>query len=192
MSDPASLVDGAPRKRRPRRLTARQQAFVDEFLIDLNGSQALSRAGYHRQKNGSGSTRLLGIPAVAAAIEEALAARSARMQVAADRVVLELARVGFSDLRRVFTPDGKLRDLTSLDDDTAAAIASIKVVTRRRTEPGHPADVDYVTEVKFWDKNAALEKLGRHLGMFREQIDVEVHGDLADMIATRRQRALDR
>ena len=188
MSDPVSPAPARP----PRKLSARQRVFVEEYLVDLNATRAAARAGYAASSARNNGTSRLTTPAIAAAIEEALAARSARTQVAADRVVLELARVGFSDLRRVFTPEGRLRDLTSLDDDTAAAIASIKVVTRRRTEPGQPAEVDYVTEVKFWDKNAALEKLGRHLGMFREQIDVEVHGDLADMIATRRQRALDR
>ena len=188
MSDPHSPTP--PPKHR--KLTAQQQAFVEEYLVDLNATQAGIRAGYSKKSARMNVTARMAVPGVAAAIEEALAARSARTQVAADRVVMELARVGFSDLRRVFAPDGSLRDLTSLDDDTAAAIASVKVVTRRRPEAGKFAEVEYVTEGKFWDKNAALEKLGRHMGMFRETIDMEGLGDLGSMIETRRQRAVER
>ncbi len=173
-----------------RDLTARQQRFVDEYLVDLNAIQAALRAGYGRTsaENGTPMRSRMVTQAVAAAIDR----RARRTGITADRVVQELARIGLSDLRQAFTGDGDLRCLTMLDDDMAAAISSVKVVTRSRPrDHADGAGVEYVTEIKLWDKVSALEKLGKHLGMFREQIDVSLKGDLAAMIAARRQRVVD-
>src|SRR5690606_38851264 len=101
----------------------------------------------------------LRLPRIKAAIAAKLDELSRQTNVNAERVILELARVGFSDLRRVFREDGTLKDPRDWDDDTAAAIKSIKV---RREKDG---DAEIV-EINTWDKCAALDKLGRHLRLF--------------------------
>lgn len=67
-------------------LTVLQHRFVTEYLIDLNGSRAAVRAGYSVKSASTMASRLLGRPAIAAAITEGINARAARTRVTADRV----------------------------------------------------------------------------------------------------------
>lgn len=146
-----------------RPLSPRQQRFVEEYIIDLNATQAARRAGYS-QKNAkvSGSTQL-SKPNIQKAIAKATAARSQRTAITADRVVRELARIAFGDPRKLLNDDGTLKPLHELDDDTAATISSFEM-----TELGEAK----LSKAKVWDKNAALDKLMRHLGAYApEQFD---------------------
>lgn len=152
-------------------LTPRRQRFVDEYLIDLNGSAAAQRAGYRRHR---GSThRLMRAPAVRAAIAEGLAKQAARAHVTADAVITELARIGFSnilDYMRVGQDGDLCVDLTGLDRARAAAIAEVTVEDFR---DGRTKDARECRRVKFklLDKRAALVDLGKHLGMFKERVE---------------------
>ena len=138
-----------------------------EYLIDLNATQAAIRAGYSEKTAAEQASRLLTNVKIAAAIAEAQAKRSQRTGITQDRVLAELAKIGFFDLRKTFTQGGALIDPLSWDDETAGAIAALEVVSR----PGELDDegnrtVEHVHKIKAWDKLAALEKLGKHLGMF--------------------------
>lgn len=148
-------------------ISAKQQRFVDEYIIDLNATQAATRAGYSPRTAGTQGQRLLTNVEIQAAIIAAKSARAERTHVTQDRVLLELARIGFSDIRCMFTADGLLRPIAELDDATAAAISSVKVVTRPGSEVGDDGKrtVEHVHEIKLWDKNSALDKIAKHLDM---------------------------
>lgn len=173
-------------------LSVKQARFVAEYLIDLNATQAAIRAGYSEKTAKQQGARLLTNADVLAAVQAGQREIVGECQVCAERVVTELGRIGFSDLRRAFTDEGGLRNPAAWDDATAASISSIKVVTRKPPGGGEDAEVEYITEVKLWDKNSALEKLGKYFGMFREQLDVNVSTDLAEAIAAGRRRAAER
>jgi len=76
--------------------------------------------------------------------------------VPTDDVLQQLAREGFADPRKLFTPGGRLRHLEDLDADTAAAIENIETFTRPV-----PGGVEYVHRITFADKLAALEELAK-------------------------------
>lgn len=184
-------------KARP--LTPKQQLFAEEYLVDLNATRAYRAAGYTGSDNvcASEGHKLLRNPKVQAAIQIGRAKRSMRTEITQDMVLKELARIGFSDIRNLFDDNGNLKHITMMDDASAASIQSIEVATvkRRKGEEGGEAEdieVEGTLKVKLWDKRAALIDMGRHLGMFREKIDVTVKEDLADMLATRRRRAAAR
>lgn len=150
-------------------LTDKQARFVEEYLVDLNATQAAIRAGYSEGTAHSIGSENLGKPEIAQAIADAQKERSERTQVTQDMVVQELARIGFSDLRKMLTDRGSLLDPQDWDDDTAAAISSIEVVTNagdRGTDEDGRKVIDHTHKIKTWDKNSALEKLAKHLGMF--------------------------
>ena len=88
-------------------LTAKQALFVQEYLVDLNATQAAIRAGYSAKTGNTTASEYLARPRIAAAIAEEFAKRSARLEIDQDRVMLELARIGFSDLRDLVTWDEK-------------------------------------------------------------------------------------
>lgn len=142
-------------------LTDKQSAFVREYMVDLNATQAAIRAGYSPDTAGAIGWENLQKPEIAAEVAEAMEARGRRTEADADRVSRELARAGFVDPRKLFDADGRLLPVHLLDDDTAAAIASYDVAVS--------ADGKTTTKVRFVSKLSALELLGRHLGMFKPQ-----------------------
>lgn len=164
----------APRRRRlptpPVRpdhpLTKREQFFVAEYLVDLNGAQAAIRAGYKPQNAVSQASRLSSKANVQAALETAYKAREARTHVTADTTVCELGRLAHSDIRKFYDEHGNLKQLHKLPDDLAACIASVEVVRRNMTSGDGTTEV--VWKIRLWNKPQALELLGRHQGLFRE------------------------
>lgn len=148
-------------------LTPKQEMFVAEYLVDLNATQAAIRAGYSEKTANEQGSRLLANVKISAAISEAQAKRSERTEITQDRVLAELAKIGFSDLRKVLTSTGNLAGPEDWDDETAGAIASMEIVTRPGGVNGEgEREVEHVAKIKTWDKLSALEKLGKHLGMF--------------------------
>lgn len=154
-------------------LTPKQQRFVEEYIIDLNGAAAAVRAGYSERRARQTANDLLALPAVQEAVQAALAARSERTEITQDRVLQEFAKIGFADIRRIFTPGGGLLSPADMDDDTSATIASVEVVTRatgEKDEDGRTI-IEHVHKIKSWDKVSALTQLGRHLGMFTDKVE---------------------
>lgn len=146
-------------------MTEKQKRFVEEYLIDLNASQAAIRAGYSPKTAGC---RTMQVPAVRAAIDEAIAERSRRTGISQDRVVRELARVAFLDPADAIDLDsGTVREDASRED--TACIASVKVKNASTAKGG----VSTEREVRLCDKLRALELLGRHLGMFSDRMKVD-------------------
>jgi phage terminase small subunit len=160
-------------------LTPKQARFVDEYLVDLNATQAAIRAGYSAKTAQPASSRLLSDVMVAAAIAERREKLAAAAGVTVEKIVKELAKLGFSDIRKAIkwnghlireedNPDGgdvlviktivsnhvTLLDSDELDDDTAAAVAQIS----QNATGG--------ISLKMHDKRSALVDLGKHLGMF--------------------------
>lgn len=130
-------------------LTAKQQKFADEYLIDLNATQAAIRAGYSSKTAKEIGCENLTKPNICAYIDERMVILSRRTGVNQERIMRELARVAFLDPTKLVDMDSTaLKEDTS--DDDRAAIASVKVKTMK-------GDVDMVErEVKFADKLKAL------------------------------------
>lgn len=151
-------------------LKGKRLLFVDEFVIDMNATQAAKRAGYSEKTAGQMGHELLKNVEIQAAISDAQARRSQRTEITQDRVLAELAKVGFSDIRNVVTGGGSLISIQDWDDETAGSIASVEVVQRPSGEyddDGKPI-MENVHKMRMWDKLNALEKLGKHLGMFKD------------------------
>ena len=147
-------------------MTKKQKRFVEEYLIDLNATQAAIRAGYkagNTQRASEIGSELLHKTPVAESIQEAMAERSRRTGVSADRVIQELARIAFVNAVEVIdTKTATVKECASSDD--TAAIQSVKVKTF--------GEDGIEREIKMADKIKALELLGKHLGMFQNNLNV--------------------
>ena len=100
------------------KLTAKQQCFVDEYLIDLNATQAAIRAGYSVRNADKIGSELLGKTRVQEAVSARMAERSRRTGINQDRVVLELAKIAFVKMTDLVDREGRIKD-TATDDDLA-------------------------------------------------------------------------
>ena len=143
-------------------LTPKQAAFVKEYLIDKNATQAAIRAGYSAKTADRIGPELLGKTCVEAAVNRNLIKQQERTEVTADRVLRELAAIAFADTRKLYREDGSIKSPGELDDRTASALAGIDT-EERDGEDGYRA---YTRKVKQWDKVKALELLGKHLGLY--------------------------
>lgn len=155
---------------KPRGLTARQQRFVEEYLIDLNATAAAGRAGYSDPNFGR---QLLTNPNVADAISAALEVRKKTAQHTADDVLKELAMLAFSDIGQIMdfgSESIRVRSAKDIPESARRALASLKV---KRYLEGHGEDAKEVEmlEFKMIDKLQALVKYGQHLGMFKDKVE---------------------
>lgn len=152
-----------PKHNTPSGLTLKQERFVAEYLIDGNAKRSAEAAGYSVKTAVRIGSELLAKPAVRAAIDAGQKRTLAKLEVTAERVLQEVARVAFFDIRKIFNADGTLKRVHELDDDTAAAVAGIEVV-----EIGADGQLTISKKIKASDKGGALDKLMRHLGLYEK------------------------
>ena len=160
------------------RLTAKQKRFVEEYLIDLNATQAAIRAGYSPDSAKEIGCENLTKPNIRARVDKAMAERSKRTGINSERVLIELARVGLINPANLINFNAATIKAEALEDDLAA-IASVKV----KTIPTEEGDI-VEREVKLADKLKALELIGRHLGMFNDKLNInaDIKTDKLDSI----------
>lgn len=146
-------------------LTEKQKIFADEYLTDLNATRAY-KVAYPRVKNDDvaapAAARLLRNVKVADYIKERMHERQKRTEVTQDRVIEELAAIAFAratDYAEIINGMVRIRNTEELTEDQIRAIAGIK-------------DGKFGVELKLNDKEKALELLGRHLGMFKDKLEV--------------------
>ena len=110
-------------------LTPRQARFVEEYLIDLNAKDAAIRAGYNKKNAKQLGHKTLQAPAVQEAVTAAVEARSKRTGITADRVLEELAAIGFGNMGDYITRDPETGavavDLSALQDDGTKIIQEL-------------------------------------------------------------------
>lgn len=145
-------------------MTRKQARFCEEYLIDLNATQAAIRAGYSPDTAGAIGAENLKKPQIQKAISKAMADRSRRTGVNGDRVVMELAKIAFVNAADVINADDATLKSTAAPEDLAA-IQSIKVKDL--------GEMGMEREIRMADKLKALELLGRHLGLFDDRLKLE-------------------
>lgn len=149
------------------KLTARQQRFVQEYLLDLNATQAACRAGFSKNGARQQGMRLLTNASICAQIARGKAKTFEGLDISRERILRELARIAFGDPRKVMEwgPSGvNLIDSETLTDDEAAQVSE---VSQSVTKDGG------TIRMKRFDKVKALELLGRHTGMFADKPEGE-------------------
>jgi phage terminase small subunit len=142
--------------------------FVREYLVDLNATQAAIRAGYSAKTAEQQGPRLLGNVGIAEAIQAGMDKRASKTGITAERVLAEIAKLAFFDPRKLFDDAGRPIHISQLDDDTAAAVSGLDVVTQGNSEVG----IAEILKVKLADKGQNLERLGRHLKLFTDKVEM--------------------
>ena len=181
-------------------ITDKMRQFVDEYLIDLNATQAAIRAGYSEATAQEQSSQLLARADIRALIEEAQKDRVDRVQISQDTTVNELKRIGFSDVADfVIVKAGGVieqRPFNELKKEQTRCVKKIKQTVRTaQSSDGTVIHQTAVLELELYDKVKSLELLGRHLGIFNDrltlggalplQVVFEVAPQVKDVIITR-------
>lgn len=160
-------------------LTARQKKFVEEYLIDEDPTAAALRAGYSVKSAKSIGYSLLKHPLVSSELERINKNSLERIGITKDRVLQELAIIAFANVQDILTQDeeGNTRiNLKYLPRKVAAAITEVNV----ETSTGRTTVVKH--KLKLADKLNALDKIGKYLNMWKEQVDHNVTLTLEQLV----------
>lgn len=167
-----------PKPRAPKATVSLRERFAREYIIDLNATQAVIRAGYSRKCAASKACKLLADPTVAALIASLKAQQFNRLEIKADRVLLELARMALVDPGELAKAGIQCpEDIAKLPEDV------------RRTICGWKWDADGRFVIQWSAKQPALEALGRHFKLFVDRVEVKEVGGFAERLARARARA---
>lgn len=166
-----------------KKLTPKQATFVEEYLKDLNATQAAIRAGYSEKTAGAIGEENLRKPEIAKAIELAKQERSKRTQIDADWLLTRLAEEAEADLADIYYPSGALKPIHEWPKIwRQGLVAGVKIRQERTGEDDECAEI---TEVKLADRNAKLKMIGDHIGVqaFKQQLEhkhTHEHEELTD------------
>lgn len=143
------------------RLTDKQKKFIDEYLIDLNATQAAIRAGYSQKNAFKIGSELLQKTTVQKYMQKCMKDREKRTEITQDKVLNELAAIGFAnivDYLEVKDDTVKVFNTADIPKEKLRAVAEIK-----QTKDG--------ISIKIHDKVKALEDIAKHLGMFIDKVE---------------------
>lgn len=159
-------------------LTEKQSRFVDEYLIDFNATRSYKAAYPNCKSDNTARTescKFLAKPNIQEEVMKRKARLKEKVQITQEMVINEYKKIAFFDPRKLFNDDGTARDISQLDDDTAAALAGLDVSENWEfdEDEGKRVKNGYTKKYKISDKKGALDSLARHLGMFTDKIQIE-------------------
>ena len=148
-------------------MTNSQKRFCDEYLIDFNATRDYKAAYKSCRKDETANvngSKLLRNTKVQEYIAEKQQEMQERNKITQDTIIQELAKIALFNIKDIYNEDGTLKKVTELDDDTAKAISGVKILQK--------AGAMKIILSKTNDKTKALELLGKHLGMFKENVNL--------------------
>lgn len=172
-------------------LTPKEHRFCEEYLIDLNATQAAIRAGYSRHTARQAGSELLSKPVVQAEIERLRDERSERTKINADWVLTRLAAIAEADLNDLYDTTGELlpvEDWPMIWRQGLVAGVDVEQLFEGRGEEREQIGV--VKKIKTIDRMRAIEMIGKHVNVKAFEERVAVTG--LDALAERLERAAGR
>lgn len=155
-------------------LTKKQRLFVDEYLIDLNATQAAIRAGYSTRRATEIGYQLLQRTEVAQAIQAAMAERSKRTEVEADYVIRRLREIDEMDVLDILEDDGSFRSIRDWPKAWRQFLSGIEIAELFEGRGDDRRIAGVLRKVKWPDKLRNLELLSRHVGTESAALDLEL------------------
>jgi len=144
------------------KLTNKQKKFCQEYIIDLNATQAAIRAGYSKNTARFIACENLTKPNIQQNLAELQAEAAKRNELTVDMIIAELKELGFSNIAD-FMDKGKMLPLTKVKKDRLKAVSQVKL-TRTSNDDSERETIEF----KFYDKLSALDKLAKHLGFYEK------------------------
>jgi len=164
-------------------LTAKQQRFVIEYLVDLNATQAAIRAGYAAKGAKDQAYQLMQRPEIAAAIKEAMEARNQRTKVDADYVLSRLTEIDQMDLLDILDDDMSIKPLSKWPKVWRQSLSGFDIAEMFEGAGKERDLVGLMKKIKWPDKVKNLELLGKHVDVnaFRENVNHSGSVNLTNM-----------
>ena len=166
-------------------ITPRQERFCEEYVVDLNGTQAAIRAGYAPVGAASEASKCLRNPNIIEYIEELQTGRRKVREIRADRILNTLETIAYGDVSVFFDEDGELLPRKEWPEGAHLLVAGIEFKTVQLGEGA----VEHIAKIKLVDRLKAMHLLAQHKALLTQKIEVSMSDDLVDRIARARSRA---
>ena len=153
-----------------KKLTPKQDKFVNEYLIDLNGTAAVIRAGFSPKQASSKAYQLLRKNTVQEALIERRKELSAASGVTPEKVIQGFANLAFADLAECYDENGFLKNIHNIPKNIRMALAGIEVDELFEGKGEDRERIGQTKKVKIWDKNRALDSLAKYFGLYAPQV----------------------
>lgn len=150
--------------------TTKQALFVEEYLVDFNGTRAAMSCGYSRSTAGSIAYELLKKPEIQNALSQAIQQRMERIQIKSDQVLNRLCELADLDIGEIFTDSDKVKPIKEWPEHWRRSVTGVEVIEKKQPEGRDQS----ITRVKFPDRTRCLELIGKH-------IDVNAFKDRAEL-----------
>lgn len=147
-------------------LTEKQKRFCKEYVIDLNATQAAIRAGYSKKTANVQGAQNLSKLNIQAVIQELQSKKAAKLDISQERVLTELCKIAFGDVRNYFDENGRIINISELGNDVTASIKSVTVQIDKTELRGESFVETTVKKLESYDKLRALETINKMLGYF--------------------------
>jgi len=147
-----------------KQMTEGVKRFCDRYFETLNGTQSAIYAGFSENTARSQASQMLDTDEVQEYLDNLRNILSEKTGISQQKVLNEIGRIAFADIRKFYKGDNELIPICDLDDDEAAALSSLKV------DELYDGDVHVgkTKEIRLYNKLDALEKLAKHLGMYQK------------------------
>lgn len=155
----------------------KHEMFCQNIIKGMNQTEAYKAAGYKcsdeiARRNAS---RLLTKVDISERMDELRRQIEEKFEISKNKILKELARIAFFDPKELFNPNGTLKKIDQLDEDTAAVIAGLEVVTIYAGKGDAKKSVGTLLKIKLADKIKALDSLARIKGMFNDKLDINLN-----------------
>ncbi|MCT7911661.1 terminase small subunit [Arcobacter lacus] len=157
------------------KLTPKQKLFCDYYLISLNATEASIKAGYSKKTAKEIGAENLTKPNIKEYLQNSMNKRAEKLEITADKVIGEIAKLAFAnttDILEITDTSIKIKDLSKLD--TSCISSAEEVFDKDGCRVG--------VKVKLHDKTKNLELLGRHLGLFKDKVEISVDEQVQDWL----------
>lgn len=147
-------------------MTEQVKRFLDDYFVTLNGYKSAVNAGFSEKTATVQACQMLGIEENQVYLQNLRESLSEKTGISQQKVLEEIAKIAFSDIRNYYQDDNNLKPICDLEDNEAAALASVKSYEEKLQ--GSEIIIGVNKEIKLYDKLAGLEKLARHLGLYQK------------------------
>jgi phage terminase small subunit len=172
-------------------LTPKQRRFVEEYLLDMNATQAAIRAGYSQKTANEQGAQLLGKAHVQGAIDAAKIKRSEQTGIDADWMLQRLVAEAEADLADLYNDNNNLKPVEEWPKIwRQGLVAGVEIEALFEGQKDDRIQVGYVKKLKLSDRVRRLELIGKHVRVnaFQDQVVVNAVEGLADRLVRARQR----
>jgi len=154
-------------------LSPKEQVFIREILADGNATRAAVAAGYSAATASVTGSKLLRKAKVAQELANLREKQLSKLEISAEKVLQGLAELAFFDPRKMFNADGSMKRLTEMEEATVHALSGMDVEKLfKHFGKGQAEEIGTITKVRLADRGLNLERLGRHLKLFTDKLEV--------------------